>query len=332
MSACYLGVDAGNSKTVALAADATGRVLGRGRAGVGDVYGAAGADGAVAAVLDAAGQALAAAGAGPADVVHAALRLAGVDWPEDEEFWTATLAARLPELTSLTVRNDGFALLRCGRPSGVGVAVTAGSGPAIAARGFDGREWSAGWWIQHELAGRGLGWAGLRAVVDAEIGLAPPTALTPLLLALFGEPDVTALLHSVTRREGRRPDSDTWAAARSVLRAAADGDAVAVRIVDGQARVLAGLVAVAARATGLDVAGSPVPVLLGGSVLTSEHPAYRTALLTALTGTVGAADVAVSTAPPVVGALLDALAEGVSPSHPRCTPACSAPRTRRTSC
>ena len=143
---------------------------------------------------------------------------------------------------------------------------------------------------------------------------------------------MTALLHSVTRREGRRPDSDTWAAARSVLRAAADGDAVAVRIVDGQARVLAGLVAVAARETGLDVAGPPVPVLLGGSVLTSEHPAYRTALLTALTGTVGAADVAVSTAPPVVGALLDALAEGGVALAPELHARVLGTRTRPTSC
>ena len=64
MSRCYLGVDAGNSKTVALLADADGRVLGRGRAGVGDIYGVPAAEDAVDAVLDAAGQALAAAGVG----------------------------------------------------------------------------------------------------------------------------------------------------------------------------------------------------------------------------------------------------------------------------
>ncbi|GAA1434630.1 BadF/BadG/BcrA/BcrD ATPase family protein [Microlunatus lacustris] len=316
MSRCYLGVDAGNSKTVALLADADGRVLGRGRAGVGDIYGVATPEDAVDAVLDAVGQALAGAVVGPEDVAHAAFRLAGVDWPEDEELWVARLGARAPGLHSLTVRNDGYALLRCGQPSGVGVAVTAGSGPAVSGRGPDGREWSAGWWIQHELAGRGLGAAGVRAVVDAETGLGPPTALTPLLLALFGEPDVPALLHAFTRRAHPRPDRDTWRAARSVLQAAGQGDAVAAGIVQRHAALLAGLVAVTARETGLDVVGAPVPVVLGGSVLTSEHPAYRTSLTAALAGTVGAADVVVSAASPVVGALLDALAEGGVPLAP----------------
>ncbi|GAA1841461.1 BadF/BadG/BcrA/BcrD ATPase family protein [Microlunatus capsulatus] len=310
MSRCYLGVDAGNSKTVALLADADGRVLGRGRAGVGDIYGVPDAEDAVDAVLDAAGQALAAAGVAVDGVAHAAFRLAGVDWDEDEAFWTAALARREPALRPASVRNDGYALLRCGQPSGVGVAVTAGSGPAVSGRGPDGREWSAGWWIQHELAGRGLGMAGVRAVVDAATGLGPATGLTPLLLELFDEPDVPALLHSLTRREGRRPDRDTWRAARSVLRAAGDGDAVAAGVVDRHAAVLAGLVAVTARETGLDTAPGPVPVVLGGSVLTSEHPAYRTAVTAALADAVGPVAVTVSTAPPVVGALLDALAEG----------------------
>lgn len=316
MSRCYLGVDAGNSKTVALLADADGRVLGRGRAGVGDIYGVPSPEHAVDAVLDAVSQALAEAAAGRADVAHGAFRLAGVDWPEDEELWVAALGARAPELRSLTVRNDGYALLRCGQPSGVGVAVTAGSGPAVSGRGPDGREWSAGWWIQHELAGRGLGAAGVRAVVDAETGLGPPTALTPMLLALFGEPDVPALLHATTRREDRRPEREIWGAARSVLQAAGNGDVVADAIVQRHAVLLAGLVAVTARETGLDAVDAPVPVVLGGSVLSSEHPAYRTALTGALAAAVGAADVVVSTAPPVVGALLDALAEGGVPLRP----------------
>ena len=73
---------------------------------------------AFAASLDAVSQALAAASAGLDAVAHAAFRLAGVDWPEDEELCTTALATRVPRLRSLTVRNDGYALLRCGQPSG----------------------------------------------------------------------------------------------------------------------------------------------------------------------------------------------------------------------
>lgn len=305
----FLGVDAGNSKTVALLADGEGRVLGRGRAGVGDIYAHGGAGAAVDAVLAAVARALEDAGVDVDQVQHAAFRLAGVDWPEDEELWTRALAERLPGLASSSVANDGYALLRCGWPSGVGVAVTAGTGPAVAARGADGRAWCACWWIQHELAGRGLGLAGVRAVVNADTGLGPATTLTPALLALFAEPDVTALLHAFTRRADPRPDRDKWAAARSVLRAAAEGDAVARGIVAGQAEVFAGLVRVAAEQTGLGAGGRAVPVVLGGSVLTSEHPAYRDALVRALHEQVGAVAVVASAASPVAGALLDALAE-----------------------
>ena len=55
------------------------------------------------------------------DVAHAALRLAGVDWGEDEEHWTTVLAHRLPDLRSVSIKNDGYSLLRCGHPDGVAV-------------------------------------------------------------------------------------------------------------------------------------------------------------------------------------------------------------------
>ena len=56
-----LGVDAGNSKTVAVVADVNGRVLGFGRAGNGDIYGAATEQAAVDAVIAAADAAMTAA-------------------------------------------------------------------------------------------------------------------------------------------------------------------------------------------------------------------------------------------------------------------------------
>jgi len=310
VSQFYLGLDAGNSKTVALVADPDGRIVGRGRGGIGDIYGVPREEDAVAEVLTAVHAALSSAGLGSRAVEAAAFRLAGVDWGEDEDFWIQAVARELPGLRRVSIKNDGFALLRCGAISGTGVAVTAGSGPAVAARGADGREYCASWWIQHELAGRGLGNAAFRAVIDAEAGLGPTTALTTELLSLFGCPDVTALLYAFTRRHKSRADRDKWTAARSVLRAAGDGDAVAADIVSAQAATFAALARVAAVSTGLGADGSPVPVVLGGSILTSEYPAYRDALVAALGREIGAVDVAASSASPVAGAVLDALAEG----------------------
>lgn len=56
--------------------------------------------------------------------------------------------------------------------------------------------------------------------------------------------------------------------------------------------------------------GQAVPVVLGGSVLTSEHASYREALIAALGREIGAVNVVSSSASPVAGAVLDALAEG----------------------
>ncbi|GAB2587405.1 BadF/BadG/BcrA/BcrD ATPase family protein [Microlunatus antarcticus] len=306
MSSYYLGLDAGNSKTVALVADETGVVLGRGRGASGDIYSAPDAEGEVERAVR---TALADAGLEPGEVHHAAFRLAGVDWPEDEEHWSTVLAHRLPELGSVSIKNDGFSLLRCGSPDGVGVAINAGTGPAVAARGTDGSEFCLCWWISHPLGGRSLGESAFRAVVDAELGSGRPTLLTDELLTLYGYDDVASMLHNFTRRHPVRPVPDERVAARSVLRAAGAGDAVAWGIVAGQAAAFAQLAAVAARRTGLG-GGAPVPCVLGGSILTSEHPAYREALVEAFAAELGPVDVVASAATPVAGALLDALAEG----------------------
>lgn len=306
MTPYFLGLDAGNSKTVVLVADGRGVVRGRGRAASGDIYSAPDAEGEVVRAVHAA---LADAGIDAGQVAHAALRLAGVDWPEDEEHWRAVVAERLPRLRSVSLKNDGFSLLRCGHPDGVGVAVNAGTGPAVAARGDDGTEFCACWWIAHPLGGRSLGEFAFRAVVDAELGSGPPTLLTAELLTLYGYDDVEGLLHGFTRRHPVTPVPDQRVAARSVLRAAGAGDAVASAIVAEQAVAFARIAGVAARRTGL-VGDGVVACVLGGSILTSEHPSYRDALVEALWSELGPVEVVTSTASPVAGALLDALAEG----------------------
>lgn len=313
MSSYYLGLDAGNSKTVALVADETGAVLGRGRGASGDIYSAPDAEGEVERAVRAA---LADAGLQVGHLTHAALRLAGVDWPEDEAHWATVVAHRLPDLASVSIKNDGFSLLRCGSPDGVGVAINAGTGPAIAARGADGSELCLCWWIAHPLGGRSLGEFALRAVVDAELGAGRPTLLTAELLALYGYDDVGSMLHNFTRRHPVRPVPDERVAARSVLRAAGAGDAVAWGIVAGQAAAFARLAAVAARRTGQS-GEQATRCVLGGSILTSEHPAYREALVEALAAELGPVEVVASAAAPVAGALLDALAEGGAALDPQ---------------
>jgi N-acetylglucosamine kinase-like BadF-type ATPase len=308
VSTWHLGVDAGNSKTAAAVCDGGGAILGVGRQGCGDIYGAPSPRAAVDAVLGAVRDALSQTGIRPDRLTSAAFRLAGVDWPEDHAFWVATLARDLPGLGRVSVLNDGFAALRCGEPSGAGVAVVAGTAAAVAARGPGGAEWSLSFWLQDNLGAGGLGQSALRAVCLAELGMAPPTALTARLLALFERDDVEGLLHFFTGRE----QPGTWLhhalAAKEVTRAAADGDAVACEIVRGQCERLAEYAAVAAARVGFP--GAPeVPVVLAGSVLTGNGSPVTAALTRALAERFPAASPRLTVFPPVVGAVLDALAE-----------------------
>src|SRR5260370_27035521 len=238
MTPVYLGTDAGNSKTGALACLASGEVVGAGRSGCGDIYGPAGEAAAVRSVLAAADEALTAAGADRASVCHAAFRLGGVDWPEDGEFWGAALAGGWPGL-SRSVLGDGYAAIRCGEPSGIGVAVNAGTAAAIAARGPDGTMWDMGWWGQHAMGAIGLVTEALKAVYLASLGAAPETALGPALLDFYGLPDLAELNRRFTRRHNSAGVAERSRAARVVTAVARSGDPGAAGIVDEQGRRLA---------------------------------------------------------------------------------------------
>jgi N-acetylglucosamine kinase-like BadF-type ATPase len=306
----YLAVDAGNSKTVALVTDAEGTVLGRGRGGNGDIYGAASVPEAIEAVFGAVDAALTDAAIRPGDVASAAFRIAGVDYPEDAEFWDGHVRERLGDMGRWSVKNDAFASLRLVDGSGVAVSIAVGTGPAVAARAKDGREECSGFFVFDHLGGSGLGNAALKAVCQAWMGIGPATALTEELCTLYGVADGWELRHVFTRRFGARPATDLWRAARLVLAAADGGDSVARDIVDTQAEAFARYAQWCATRVGVDLASGELPVLLNGSVATSEHPAMRHALTAELGRIAPAARVVVADASPLSGVVLDALAEG----------------------
>jgi N-acetylglucosamine kinase-like BadF-type ATPase len=336
----YLGLDAGNSKTVAFLCRPDGSVAGAGRTGCGDIYGVTDIRDAVQAVTGCVGQALHSAGVAAAQVRASAFRMAGVDWPEDAEFWRQTLGSAWPELQQMSVLNDGFAPIRCGEPSGVAVAVTAGTGSAVAGRGPGGDEWSLSWWGQDRLGATGMGQEALSALFLAELGIderpaspdaprpGPPSGsaegpgqgqpypLRDALLHRFGEPSVRELLHSFTRREHRRPWQDKGSAASVVLRAAADFEPVATQIVHRHALRTAEYARVAALRCGFDVERDSVPVVLAGSVLTATPPVFAEALIAELRRLMPGSRPVSAALPPVAGAALDALAESGIPVTP----------------
>lgn len=310
MRQIFLGVDAGNSKTVAMACLASGEVIGAGRSGCGDIYGVVDEPEAVEAVLAAVDAALGEASADRSDVAAAAFRLAGVDWPEDEAFWDTALTNRWPALAQRSIANDGYAAIRCGEPSGIGVSVMAGTAAAIAARGPSGATWEMGWWGQHAMGALGLMNEALKAVYLVELGIGPATALGPALLEFYQLPNVVELNHWFTRRRQPASHADRTGAARVVTAVAGQGDVVAKDIVDEQGRRLALYAQIAARKVGLLDSPEPVTVVLSGSVLMAEESPVAAALLDHLRRSMPGAVAHSTTLPPVAGAALDALAEG----------------------
>ncbi len=266
MGDLLLGVDGGNTKCVALLARRDGTIVGAGRAGCADIYGARSPEAALAEIDVAVAGALASAGASTDDVDAAAFSLAGADWPEDFDFLRAELSRRLPRVSQLAVVNDALGALRAGTSDGIGLAVVCGTGGCVGARSPEGLVWHSSWWGLH-TGGWAIGSAALDAVYAAELAIAPETSLTAAALEVFDASTVEQILHSFTRRGGRSPfEASLFTPA--VLREAAGGDAVARRIVVEQGTALGSVASAGARVVGLS--GRPHPLVLLGGVFRGE--------------------------------------------------------------
>jgi N-acetylglucosamine kinase-like BadF-type ATPase len=292
-----LGVDGGNTKTIAVAAAPDGTVLGAGRVGRRSDIHAVPVDVALGVYAEATSLALAPAVVDPSRVVPA-FSLAGADWPEDVALLSNRLRERWPRAS---VVNDAIGAVRAAIPSGPGVVVVCGTGTATGARGADGRTWHSGFW-QEVQGAHELGVRALQAVVRAELGIDPPTALTDAALRAAGEPDVESLLHHASRRDvvDRRDPS----ALAPVLLACADaGDPTAIEIVDRHGTALGRTAVAAARQVGLR-RDDTFSLALTGGVLQRHRGRLRAAIIAAITAEAPRVVVVEPAVEPVAGALL----------------------------
>ncbi|HEX5013357.1 MAG TPA: BadF/BadG/BcrA/BcrD ATPase family protein [Candidatus Limnocylindrales bacterium] len=292
-----LGVDGGNTKSIALVAREDGTVVGAARTLIRADIHAVPVDQAIAALLGVAGDAL--AGAGPrGSSPTAAFSLAGADWPEDVALLERRLAERFP---GPTVVNDAIGALRAAVPGGPGVVVVCGTGAATGARGPDGRTWHSSFW-QEPQGAHELGVRALQAIYRAELGIDPPTELTARLLEATGEPNVESLLHHRTGRDvdGRR---DAGVYATLLLDAAEAGDATALEIVRAQGASLGETAAAAARRVGIP-RGDAFALALTGGVFRHRGRALAEATVAAVRRRAPSVEIVMPTLEPAVGALL----------------------------
>ena len=266
--ALLLGVDGGNTKSVALLATPDGTIVGAGRAeGSSDIHHVP-----FELALERLADAVEAASRNvPGTPAHVAFGLAGADWPEDI---TALEDGLRPRWPGAVVVNDAIGALRAAIPSGPGVVVVCGTGATTAARGEDGTTWHASFW-QDTQGGQMLGETAVRAVARAELGIGPRTILTERILTAMDEPTVEALLHRLTGRatKGRREHARL---APIVIAAADEGDPVASPIVRVHGADLGRFAVAAARQVRIDT--EPFTLALAGGVLRGDGRAMRTAL------------------------------------------------------
>lgn len=294
-----LGVDGGNTKTVAVVLREDGEVLAQAQGGATDIHVCASPETALVELARIVHAALASANVKAADLSTAAFSLAGADWPEDFGLLRQELLARIGLKREPVIVNDAMGALRSGAPDWQGAVIACGTFNAIGARNRDGRIFHVGFWPDH-AGGFDIGLAALKAVYRAALGLGPQTQLVDAALAHYGVADWRALMHTFTRLEKPAPMRDAQQLAPLALSLAAAGDAVARTIVDHGADVLAGQARVAAK--GVDL-GPHARLVLTGGVLQKEPGVLRAAILDRLP----AMDPVLVRSPPVLGALALAL-------------------------
>jgi N-acetylglucosamine kinase-like BadF-type ATPase len=296
-----IGIDGGGSATAAILADGrTGATLGRGEAGPSN-FQAVGVTAALRELNTAVAGAFRTAKLSRGPVAAAALGLAGVDRNEGLDVIRGW--ADLVHLADrLTIANDATLLFAAGTPDGWGLAIIAGTGSIAFALDQQGKDARAGGWgymLGDEGSAFRIGLLALRAACRAADGVGEPTSLLTSFLEKLGSADAREFIPAVYR--GSWDKAFIAGLAPLVLSAATNGDAVAKRIVEEEARELAKTAAGAVAAGGLPQNGLPV-ALTGGLVI--ENASYRERFLSELRacgvtpGPVGLVD------DPVVGAVV----------------------------
>ncbi|KII00081.1 N-acetylglucosamine kinase [Streptomonospora alba] len=289
-----LGLDAGGTSTRCTAVSHDGEVLGYGRASGANAF----SGGDPAAALE---QALRGAleGLDAADVSHAVFGLAGAATGGRARAAEVAQAAwdRLGLDGGPRVTDDIAVAFASGTSADAGAVLIAGTG-AVAARVSGGAVRSRcdgnGWLLGDEGSAVWLALAGMRAALAAVDGRGGPTALCERLAASLEVPagDAAALV----RAAHARAPAELGELGPVVTAAAADGDAVAERIVaEAAERLLRSLAAAAP-----DAAGEPVvlagAVLEGGPVADAVRAGLRErggpGPLRAVDGALGAAGLA----------------------------------------
>lgn len=235
----FLGVDGGQSGTLALIGDDAGKIIGSGAAGpVNHARAAEGRARFLSALTTSVAEAAAAAGLNAPRFECACFGFSG--GPADKADLTRALIAA----EQYVITHDAAVALTGATAGEPGIITIAGTGSIAFGRNAANHIARAGGWgyiYGDEGGGFDLARQAVRAALRQEEGWGPRTALHHLLLERSGAPDINDLLHRFYTDEYRRDRVATFSTV--VDEAAAQGDAVAQELLKNAAQTLATLAA-----------------------------------------------------------------------------------------
>lgn len=299
------GVDGGGSKTLAVVTDGDGRVLGSGTAGCGN-HQMIGAEAAVAHIREALHEALSQAGFGEEELAFVQFGLAGADRSFDLERLYPEIGRQM-QLRRWNIVCDTMEGLRCGSPSYTGVVLVCGSNTNAAGRSRSGQEVQVGGFDAlfgdraggYYLAAQAFG----RAIRSWE-GREPYSLLVDRIPAFLGFSSMGEMVNKCLDDD---IDHAPIELSRVVHETAAEGDWLAVELLDNMGRELGLSAAAVIRKLG-GFPGETVPIVLTGSILQSgRSPILLTALSRELEGHHADYRLVIPSLPPVFGSVLLAM-------------------------
>jgi N-acetylglucosamine kinase-like BadF-type ATPase len=239
----WLGVDGGGTNCRAVIADDAGKTLGEGRAEAANFL-RVGLGRAVSHVKQAVHQACAQAGIGPSQVTAACIGLAGVSHPDHNRQMLGALKEALP-IKEILLETDARVALAGATGNNMGIVIIAGTGSIACGINARGRFARSGGWgpiMGDEGSGSYIGRRALEAVMMAYDYRGKPTAMMDPVLKHFGvgsPPELPPVIYETTDEQRRAVMTKIAQLSRVAVRAAEQGDQVALNIMRDAAEELA---------------------------------------------------------------------------------------------
>jgi glucosamine kinase len=182
-NSCFLGVDGGGTKTIALIGDAPGSRLVAGYSGPSNPE-SVGLEKAAAAIQQAVSEAMKKAGVRAGQIMSSIFTLAGITRPED----AMAMKKYFQEFKQLHIFNDIIGAWASGTECKAGVAVIAGTGSNNIGVDSRGKTCRAGGWghiLADEGSGYWLGLNGIKAALKYYDGLGKETSLMSRMMDFY---------------------------------------------------------------------------------------------------------------------------------------------------